>query len=273
MAYYQQRQQHYERRAEPLEEKIAVNGVELVNRHELSSTQDRELQRFIDNNAHILQWKEKEPLLQRLKKKPATHEYDKFRRSLSRGPSPFDEHYNSLSKFSQKEQVKVDELPPIEPNQLPITPNIEEHNYTEEFPGLEYLSDNQFIEQLIKQGQLKIGSSGLISNPNSRTNSAMGNYPDSYAYSNISRGNSMTPSQHYSEAYYGTHGSNSNMSQYGTARGGIKNPHLPPTSPYSSLKRKGVSWLDQERARSLSPAHQKQQHQYARPASTVNGHY
>ncbi|VDL74781.1 unnamed protein product [Nippostrongylus brasiliensis] len=39
---------------------IVVNGCDLLNRHELSSTQDRELQRYIDNNAHILQMKSRD---------------------------------------------------------------------------------------------------------------------------------------------------------------------------------------------------------------------
>ena len=39
-----------------------MNGVYLVNRHELSEHQDKELQRFIDNNAHIMYFVDREKL-------------------------------------------------------------------------------------------------------------------------------------------------------------------------------------------------------------------
>jgi hypothetical protein len=35
-------------------DKVVVNGVDLVNREQLSKSQNRELQRFIDNNSHLL---------------------------------------------------------------------------------------------------------------------------------------------------------------------------------------------------------------------------
>lgn len=35
-------------------DKIVVNGVDLVNRAQLSTSQNRELQRYIDNHAHLL---------------------------------------------------------------------------------------------------------------------------------------------------------------------------------------------------------------------------
>uniref|UniRef100_A0A0K0DQ84 Doublecortin domain-containing protein n=1 Tax=Angiostrongylus cantonensis TaxID=6313 RepID=A0A0K0DQ84_ANGCA len=44
----------------PNNTKIVVNGCDLLNRHELSSKQDRELQRYIDNNRHILVYKDRE---------------------------------------------------------------------------------------------------------------------------------------------------------------------------------------------------------------------
>ncbi|CAI5453927.1 unnamed protein product [Caenorhabditis angaria] len=225
---------------------IAINGVELVNRHELSNTQDKVLQRFIDANSHILQWKDREIIQPPVRHTPS-HHYEDMRRSLSRGPSPF-EKYNSLDRLATKRQENIPENPPINRNDLPRYPNIDNHNYTEEFPGLEYLSDNTFIEDLIKQGQVSIGSSGLISQPGSRVGSSLGG-----AYSSLPR-------------------AQSNMSNYGTLKGGIKqHSTLPPTSPYSSLKRKGVSWLDQERARSLSPGlHQNLSRQYQRPASTIH---
>uniref|UniRef100_A0A0R3PAS8 LAM_G_DOMAIN domain-containing protein n=1 Tax=Angiostrongylus costaricensis TaxID=334426 RepID=A0A0R3PAS8_ANGCS len=40
--------------------KFVINGCDLLNRHELSSTQDRELQRYIDNNRHVLIYKDHE---------------------------------------------------------------------------------------------------------------------------------------------------------------------------------------------------------------------
>ncbi|VDM74911.1 unnamed protein product [Strongylus vulgaris] len=56
---------------------------------------------------------------------------------------------------------------------------------------------------------------------------------------------------------YSTLSSNNGYSTLG--RGGIAK-HSRPPSPYGSLKsRKGVSWLDQERARSLSPANGRRQ--------------
>ncbi|CAD6188892.1 unnamed protein product [Caenorhabditis auriculariae] len=257
------------------EGKVPVNGVALINRHEISSTQEKELQRFIDNHSHILQWKDPEPIIQPPTRRTPSHHYDDARRTLSRGPSPFEGGYNSLDRFVQMKAKKMEEAPTISGSDLPIAPNIDGHNYTEEFPGLEYLSDNTFIEQLIKAGQVKLSSQGLISQPNSRASSAMGgsyNQAPPSSYSTMTYQSSQ-PSQNQSNYYssehstttnyppstnYGTapsqYGSIGNVSShYGTLRGGIKQGTLPPTSPYSSLKRKGVSWLDQERARSLSP--------------------
>lgn len=333
--------------------KIYINGVELLNRHELSSTQDRELQRFIDNNAHILQIQEREVPPPPPPRKTPSHKYEEMRRSLSRGPSSTLERYSSMDKLfgSQNKEKNVEIEQGINPRDLPICPNIEGHNYTNEFPGLEYLSDNRFIEDLIKDGQVSIGSTGMISQPGSRVGSAMSNpysqnpsanstlTRQSYSQSNtlphqmpqyqqyhrhasppvsapqhqnntnyytenstttttyqptsVTYGSSTANSQYGgSQSHYGgnqsqyggsqsQYGSMSNVgtgSNYGTLKGGMKHTStLPPTSPYSSLKRKGVSWLDQERARSLSPGlHQSTSttrqvhHQYNRPASTIH---
>lgn len=343
--------------------KIYINGVELLNRHEISSTQDRELQRFIDNNAHILQVQDRKLPPPPPPRKTPSHKYEEMRRSLSRGPSNTLERYSSMDKLfgSQNKNKNVEIEQGINPRDLPICPNIEGHNYTSEFPGLEYLSDNRFIEDLIKDGQISIGSTGMISQPGSRVGSAMSNpyqtqsatstlnrssysqpnafphhlpqyqqyhrhasppapsptqHPNNntnyytentrttttYQPTSVTYGSSSANSQYGTQSQYGApsygsqsqygtqsqyggsqshYGSLSNVgtgSTYGTLKGGMKHTStLPPTSPYSSLKRKGVSWLDQERARSLSPGlHQSThtsrqvQHQYNRPASTIH---
>uniref|UniRef100_A0A8R1HPK1 Uncharacterized protein n=1 Tax=Caenorhabditis japonica TaxID=281687 RepID=A0A8R1HPK1_CAEJA len=305
--------------------KICINGVELLNRHELSSTQDRELQRFIDSNAHIVQWQERELPPPPPPKKAPSHRYEEMRQSLSRAATPL-QRYSSMDKlFTKRENnVNVNAEPTIDSRDLPICPNIENHNYTNEFPGLEYLSDNKFIEDLIKTGHVSIGNSGLISQPGSRAGTAMGApYSQTQsANSTLTRQSNTLPHQQYysqpqqhqnntnyyttsenttttttttlpnysSSLTYGSpsqyggsqYGSMSNVggtgSNYGTLKGGMKHTStLPPTSPYSSLKRKGVSWLDQERARSLSPglhqshaASRQVHHQYNRPASTIH---
>ncbi|CAI2357341.1 unnamed protein product [Caenorhabditis sp. 36 PRJEB53466] len=299
--------------------KICINGVELINRHELSSTQDKELQRFIDNNAHIIQWQERELPPPPPPRKTPSHKYEEMRRSLSRGPGNL-ERYSSMDKLFTKQNKNVEAEQGINPKDLPICPNIDNHNYTNEFPGLEYLSDNKFIEDLIKSGHVSLGNSGLISQPGSRVGSAMSasySQPQS-ATSTLTRQSHTQPHQQPQQQqqqqyapqhpnntnYYTTtsttttsnyhpssasqyggsqsqYGSLSNVgsgSNYGTLKGGMKHTStLPPTSPYSSLKRKGVSWLDQERARSLSPGlHQynlttrQVQQPYNRPASTIH---
>lgn len=57
-----------------LQDKIVVNGVDLVNRAQLSNSQNRELQRFIDNNSHLLGF------------------YDRARGETAMGSPSFDDH-------------------------------------------------------------------------------------------------------------------------------------------------------------------------------------
>lgn len=42
-----------------IQDKVVYNGVDLVNQEELSSSQRRELQRYIEENAHLLQFSDK----------------------------------------------------------------------------------------------------------------------------------------------------------------------------------------------------------------------
>lgn len=192
---------------------------------------------------------------------------------------------HNFKNVFQKNDKNVNVEEGINPNDLPICPNIEGHNYTNEFPGLEYYSDNKFIEDLIKTGHVSVGSTGLISQPGSRVGSAM-SAPYSQtqsANSTLTRQNHTLPHQQHHQYvpqhqnntnYYTTsentttttmyhptiatfsnppsqyggslshYGSLSNIgSNYGTLKGGMKHTStLPPTSPYSSLKRLVGYW-------------------------------
>lgn len=198
---------------------------------------------------------------------------------------------------SQNREKNVEIEQGINPRDLPVCPNIDGHNYTAEFPGLEYLSDNKFIENLIKAGQVSIGNTGMISQPGSRVGSAMSapysqnqsanstltrqshsqshtlphqmpqyqqyhrhatppapapqhqnntNYytenttsTTSYHPTSVTYGSSNANSQYGgSQSQYGSMSNVGTGSTYGTLKGGMKHTStLPPTSPYSSLKR------------------------------------
>ncbi|PAV69074.1 hypothetical protein WR25_21948 [Diploscapter pachys] len=347
------------------EDKIAVNGVYLVNRHELSEHQDKELQRFIDNNAHIMYFVDREKFPEpRVRRQSTNSNYGELSKKLPRAPSPFDAYKSLDSTFRSKKHIQPDDSE--EYRGIP-QPYIEGYNYITDFPGIEQPSDNQFLEDILKSGLVKVDKIVDISRPNSPAMSRSGlspspspynsmsrsqshqqqqqqqqanayqtNYPSSQSnyhqshsnYStgsynppkshntganynaapsynakstyntapnynasvnyNTNTGGNYNPSTNYSSNYgtgtgsqyggstqyetsYGStpyastghYGSVGNVGQsstyaYGSSQrsgaGGAAKPPVPPCSPYSSLKRKGVSWVDQDsRARSLSP--------------------
>lgn len=68
--------------------KVVLNGCDLLNRHQLSRSQERGLQRYIDENAHLLQYVDK-PAPERFEKKQkGPSVYSNIRNRLSRGTTP-----------------------------------------------------------------------------------------------------------------------------------------------------------------------------------------
>ncbi|EYC20020.1 hypothetical protein Y032_0023g829 [Ancylostoma ceylanicum] len=207
-------------------DKIAVNGCDLLNRHELSSTQDRELQRYIDNNAHILYYKDRE--LPSPPKRRQKSNYGPLSRSLSQGESPAlgynRSDYNHYSPRNGYSYSQYSSSRPATPIANPfVTPTGQRVNFTSDFPEL---GDGSRLDDGF--------SPSYKPTP----------YSSPYGTMNTNGGYST----------FNTNGGYPNL-----GRGGISKNSRPP-SPYGSLKsRKGVSWLDQERARSLSPANNKLQ--------------
>ncbi|RCN36926.1 hypothetical protein ANCCAN_17189 [Ancylostoma caninum] len=217
-------------------DKIAVNGCDLLNRHELSRTQDRELQRYIDNNAHILYYKDRE--LPSPPKRKQKSKYGPLSRSLSQGESPvfgynrsdYNNHYSPRNDYSYNQYSSSRPATPIA-NPF-VTPTGQRVNFTSDFPEL---GDGSRLDD----GFAPSYRPTPYSSPYGTLNTNGG-----YSTLNTNGG-------------YSTLNTNGGYSTLG--RGGISKNSRPP-SPYGSLKsRKGVSWLDQERARSLSPANNKLQ--------------
>ncbi|KAK0396991.1 hypothetical protein QR680_001935 [Steinernema hermaphroditum] len=81
---------------------IVLNGVELVNRDQLSPSQDRALQQFIDANSHLLQYADRPPIAPQSspgKKSPSN--YNSLRQRLGAGsPRTADTGgYNTIDKY------------------------------------------------------------------------------------------------------------------------------------------------------------------------------
>ncbi|ETN70181.1 hypothetical protein NECAME_05002 [Necator americanus] len=200
-----------------IDNKVAVNGCDLLNRHELSSTQDRELQRYIDNNAHILYFKDRE--IYSPPKQKHRSNYAPLSRSLSHGENPLigynrsDANHHSPRNGSTYDQYTSSRTTPTISDPF-VTPTGQRVNFTSDFPEL---GDGSYLDD-------------GFSVPYKPTS------PSSPYGRMTPNGGYLTP-----------------------GRGGISK-HSRPQSPYGSLKsRKGVSWLDQERARSLSPSNNKVQ--------------
>ncbi|CAJ0956470.1 unnamed protein product, partial [Mesorhabditis belari] len=81
-------------------DKIVINGVDLVNQDELSQGQLRELQRFIDENSHILKFMERpleEPKESRFTKSPTPSRYGTIRSRIGY-PADVNDGYQTLSQ-------------------------------------------------------------------------------------------------------------------------------------------------------------------------------
>ncbi|KAJ1348643.1 hypothetical protein KIN20_003993 [Parelaphostrongylus tenuis] len=206
--------------------KVVINGCDLVNRHELSSSQDRELQRYIDNNRHILIYKDRESTLPTRKRPEAF--YGSQDRSLSRNGNPYSwnsrsesknpylwnsRSESSLSGRNTSSNKPIDSTDSIIKDPF-VTSTGQRVNFTSDFPGL-------------------MGNNGMDDDVGPRYKTLPPSSPSGLLELDSA---------------------NSTMK-----RGGISKASTL-LSPCGSLKgRKGVSWFDEERARSLSPANNNRQ--------------
>ncbi|KAE9413867.1 hypothetical protein Angca_000944 [Angiostrongylus cantonensis] len=193
-------------------DKVVVNGCDLLNRHELSSKQDRELQRYIDNNRHILVYKDRE-LTSPTRTKPV---HGIQTRSLSHDENSH--MWNSRSEGSLSGRNTPCNKPMNSSDVVIkdpfVTPTGHRVNFTSDFPGL---TGNSRMDDGIDLCYKAVSSSSP------------------YGMLELDSGNSTMK------------------------RGGISKASTI-LSPYGSLKgRKGVSWFDEERARSLSPVNNNPQ--------------
>lgn len=178
--------------------KIVVNGCDLLNRHELSPTQDRELQRYIDSNAHILQYKDRDA-----------------------GPGQDTMKCGSYGSS----------------------------NYGSNYGTLNY-SDSGY------------GSANYGGPSYGRTVRSASNTNDVYPSSGFNNQDAYSAPRNTYSSYSRTTSTPATTTNLDDPFGIIESfdrkvaaAQAAPPSSFGSLKsRKGVSWLDQERARSLSPA-------------------
>jgi hypothetical protein len=93
-----------------------VNGVDLVNRDELSQSQQRELQRYIDANAHLLGYLDKER--EEKEAAEAAHRASKYNGPMNRPP---------FGEFSTTQQTNV--KPSYNSFSLDRAPNHKQHSF------------------------------------------------------------------------------------------------------------------------------------------------
>ncbi|CAI4233230.1 unnamed protein product [Auanema sp. JU1783] len=256
-------------------EKVCVGGVDLVNRHQLSNYQDKELQRFIDANNHLIHWVDEEKIKNhKLKKDNSPSNYANKSRAMSSEPSLRD-RYNSTENLAKHMKNSYGGEDDSHLLKHPKPPSVDHANYTSEFPGIENITDNTYLSDFLN----KMKSNESL-NKNSRANSILSNNASNYypTYSDSGYGKigySFKPEPYNNNANERSCSVpyNSNKERPESAAGAQseygyidrnKNYY---NSPGSTLKRKGVSWLDQERARSLSP----DSHQLNMPAMSQYG--